>query len=131
LKNQLSRVVDAKIKEWVSVGSQIRELMQHVKFKDWLSEVKEKHGKISNFSLPILGEVLRQNTVVIMVADFVQSCKAMRREIFISMHFFDSHLVVFLKHFGALSDEHGERFHQDISTMERRHQGTWISSMVV
>jgi hypothetical protein len=41
LKNRFSRVDEAIIKEGVSVGSQIRELIQYVKFKDWLSEVEK------------------------------------------------------------------------------------------
>ena len=28
------------------------------------------------------------------------------------------------------SDEHGERFHQDILAMEKRYQGKWTSSML-
>jgi hypothetical protein len=32
-------------------------------------------------------------------------------------------LDFFLENCGALSDEHGERFHQDISSMEKRYQG--------
>jgi hypothetical protein len=31
---------------------------------------------------------------------------------------------------GAVSDEHGERFHQDISNMEKRYQGKWSLSML-
>jgi hypothetical protein len=29
-----------------------------------------------------------------------------------------------------LSDEHGERFHQDISSMEKRYQGKWNCAML-
>ncbi|KAH9633685.1 hypothetical protein HF086_012611 [Spodoptera exigua] len=31
---------------------------------------------------------------------------------------------------GAVSDEHGERFHQDISDMEKRYQGKWSPNML-
>jgi len=31
---------------------------------------------------------------------------------------------------GSVSDEHGERFHQDISSMEKRHQGKWNWAML-
>ncbi|UYV74503.1 hypothetical protein LAZ67_11003711 [Cordylochernes scorpioides] len=31
---------------------------------------------------------------------------------------------------GAVSDEHGERFHQDISSMEKRYQGKWSPGML-
>ena len=34
-----------------------------------------------------------------------------------------SHLDLFLENLGALSDEQGERFHQDISEIEERYQG--------
>lgn len=37
--------------------------------------------------------------------------------------FLDSHLDFFFKNLGDISDEHAERFHQDISTMEERYQG--------
>ena len=29
-----------------------------------------------------------------------------------------------------MRDEHGERFHQDISSMEKRYQGTWNCAML-
>jgi len=29
-----------------------------------------------------------------------------------------------------VSDEHGERFHQDIATMEKRYQGKWYTTML-
>ena len=33
--------------------------------------------------------------------------------------------VFFLESCGAVSDEHGEHLHQDISAMEKRYQGKW------
>jgi hypothetical protein len=47
------------------------------------------------------------------------------------MHFLDSHLDFFPQNLGNVSDEHGERFHQDISTMETRYQEKCIPSMLV
>jgi hypothetical protein len=35
----------------------------------------------------------------------------------------DSHLDFFPDNLGAVSDEHGERFHQDISALEKRYHG--------
>jgi hypothetical protein len=39
------------------------------------------------------------------------------------IHFLHSHLNFFPPNLVAVSDEHGERFHQDISTMEKRYAG--------
>ena len=34
----------------------------------------------------------------------------------------DSHLDFFAENLGTMSDEQGERFHQDIASMEQRYQ---------
>jgi hypothetical protein len=49
----------------------------------------------------------------------------------LEVHFLDSHLDFFPKNLGAVSFEHGERFHQDISTIEKRYQGTLSPSMLI
>ena len=41
----------------------------------------------------------------------------------LKIHFLLSHLNFFLPNLGAMSDEHGERFHQDITKMESNYQG--------
>jgi hypothetical protein len=43
-----------------------------------------------------------------MVADLVQSCIAVGCNIFLKVHFLDSHLDFFPVNVGAVSDEHGE-----------------------
>jgi len=36
----------------------------------------------------------------------------------------------FPEYLGEVSDEHGERFHQDIMAMEKRYQGKWTLSIL-
>jgi len=45
-------------------------------------------------------------------------------------HFLHSHLDFFTENRGAVSDDHGERFHQDISSMEKRYQRKWNCAML-
>ena len=40
----------------------------------------------------------------------------------VKMHFLRSHLDYFPHNWGDFSEEQGERFHQDISDMEKRYQ---------
>ena len=47
----------------------------------------------------------------------------------ITLHFLHSHLYDFPENLGAVSDEQGERFHQDLNTMEHRYQGRWDKMM--
>jgi len=48
----------------------------------------------------------------------------------VKIHFLESHLDFFPENLGEVSDEHGERFHQDILAMEKRYQAKWTSSML-
>ena len=61
-----------------------------------------------------------------MVADVVQSYKAMGCNTSSKVLFLDSHLGFFPENLGAVSDKHGQQFHQEISTMEKRYQGEWV-----
>ena len=48
----------------------------------------------------------------------------------IKFHFLNSHLDQFPDNLRALSDEQGERFHQDLKIMEKRYQRRWDKSMM-
>ena len=48
----------------------------------------------------------------------------------LKMHLLHSHLAFFPENLGAVSDEQGECFHQDIQVMENRYQGFWNESML-
>ena len=45
-------------------------------------------------------------------------------------HFLESHLDFFPENLSEVSDERGERFHQDIMAMKKQYQGKWTSSML-
>ncbi len=48
----------------------------------------------------------------------------------LKIHYLHSHLDFFLKNVVAVSDEQGERFHQDIQAIENHYQGFWNESMM-
>ena len=59
------------------------------------------------------------------------SYKAMACNMSLKIDFFGSHLDFFPpENLGEVSDDFGERFHQDIMTIEKRYQGKWSSSML-
>ena len=56
------------------------------------------------------------------VQDLLTSYKAMGCNMSLKIHFLESHLEFFFPEIlGEVSDEHGERFHQDIMIMEKRY----------
>lgn len=48
----------------------------------------------------------------------------------IKVHYLHSHLDCFPENLGDFSEEQGERFHQDIRTIEERYQGPWDAHMM-
>lgn len=48
----------------------------------------------------------------------------------LKIHFLHSHMDFFPENLGDESDEHGERFHQQMKMMERRYQGFWDEAMM-
>jgi len=64
------------------------------------------------------------------VAKLLNTLQDMCGNMSIKLHFLYSHLDRFLKNLGDLSDEQGERFHQDISKIEVRYQGRWDAAML-
>src|SRR5678815_125408 len=48
----------------------------------------------------------------------------------IKLHYLHSHLRKFPDNLGDVSDEQGERFHQDLKFMEGRYQGKWDINMM-
>ena len=130
LKTKFPRVSDAKIKEGIFVGPQIRELMRDQNFDKELTDDENSawvsFKKVCN---EFLGNHRAENYSAI-VKELLASYRNLGCNMSLKIHFLDSHLDFFPENLGAVSDEHGERFHQDILSMETRYQGKWSSSML-
>jgi hypothetical protein len=123
LKHKCPRLSDAKIKEGIFVGLQIRELIKYEQYEEELSEVgKAAWQAFKNVTKSFLGNHKAENYHEI-VNDLMTAYKCMGRNMSLKVHFLDSHLDFFPENLCAGSDEHGERFHRDISNMEKRYQG--------
>ena len=48
----------------------------------------------------------------------------------LKVHFLDFHIDFVHKNLGDVSDEHKERFYQDISVIESRYKGKWSVSIL-
>jgi len=76
-----------------------------------------------------LGNYKAENYVEL-INDLIMSYKALGCDMSLKIHMLDSHLDFFPANLGAVSDEQGERFHQDFSSMEKRYQGKWCPGML-
>ena len=80
----------------------------------WQSFEKFSNGFLENFKSANFREL---------VQDLVDSYEQLECNMSLTMHFLFSHLDFFPLNCGGVSDEHGERFHQDISVMEHMYKG--------
>jgi len=130
VRNKFPNVSDTKIKEGIFIGPQIRELMQDKQFDEDLKET-ERNARLSfkRICKDFLGSHKAVNYQDV-VQDLLTSYKAVGCNMSLKIHFLESHLVFSSENLGEVSDEHGERFHQDIMAMEKQYQGKWISSMM-
>lgn len=130
LRQRFPRTSDAKIKEGVFVGPQIREMLKDSHFEGLLQGAEHVawtafRDVVANF----LGNYKAPNYVE-QVGNLLQAYKAMKCNMSLKIHFLHSHLDFFPDNLGAVSDEHGERFHKDIASIEKRYQGKWSPSML-
>jgi len=130
LRNKFPNVSDAKIKEGICIGPQIRKLMQGKQFDEELDET-ERNAWLSFKSIckDFLGNHKAANYQDV-VQDLLTSYKAMGCHTRLKIDFLESNLDFFPENLGEVSGEHGERFHQDILATEKRYQGKWTSSML-
>ena len=118
------------MKEGIFVGPQIRKVFEDPEFEKTLStlELRAWHAfklVCSNF----LGNV-KSNSYQEGVAELLAAYEGMGCGMSLKMHFLHSHLEFFPENLGAVSDELGKRFHQDIQTMEERYKGVWNEGMM-
>ena len=129
VRNKFQNVSDTKIKAGICTGPQIRELMQDKQFDEDLNET-ERNAWLSfeGICKDFLGNHKAEKYQDV-VQDLLTSYKATGCNMSLKIHFLESHLDFFPENLDEVSDEHGERFHQDLMVMEKRCQGKWTSSM--
>ena len=130
LGKKLPALSVAKIKEGVFVGPQIRDLLNDGQFEETLDDLQMAAWKaFKAVCQGFLGNHRTPNYMVL-VQQLLYSYEALGCNMSLKLHFLMSHLNFFPDNMGSVSDEHGERFHQDITVMEKRYKGKWSPAML-
>ena len=123
-------ISNAKLHEGIFVGPEIRKIMMDPVFDNVMNKIElEAWQSFKTLSTNFLGNKKSENYKEV-VSNLLSKYHALGCHMSLKIHFLHSHLDFFPSNFGDVSDEHGERFHQDISEMEKRYQGKWNSSMM-
>ena len=111
------------MKEVVFIGPQIRDLIKDEYFDRLLqSDEKSAWDSFKSVVNGFLGNRRAQNYEEL-VNNFLQSYQKLGCNVSLKIHFLHSNLDLFPENCGAVVDEKGELFHEDIFSMEKRYQG--------
>ena len=120
-----------KFKGGIFVGPQIRRLINDTtKFEKSMTDIERITWRsfvmvVRNF----LGNK-KDKDYVELVESLLKNLRDLGANMSIKVHFLQSHLDRFPENCGDVSDEQGERFHQDLKKMEERYQGRWDAHMI-
>ncbi|XP_032686625.1 uncharacterized protein LOC116851395 [Odontomachus brunneus] len=130
LGKQFPGISDAKLKEGIFDGSQIRKMLKDENFiksmnqnekAAWISFKKVVQNFLGNHKSDDYEQI---------IADMVKNLGKLGCLMNLKLHFLNFHLDYFPMNLGDYSEEQGERFHQDLKVMERRYQGRWGINMM-
>ncbi|GBM93275.1 hypothetical protein AVEN_168041-1 [Araneus ventricosus] len=119
LCDQFPGLSEAKLKEGVFVGPDIRKMM---KDEDFETKMKINERKVwESFKLVITSFLVnkKDRNYKSIVEEIIKNVKILGCSMSLKVHFLDSHLDYFPENLGAVSEEQGEIFPQDIKKMER------------
>jgi len=112
------------------VGPQIRKFFRDDMFKILLQvDEKKAWDAFRLVSTKFLGNIRAKNYKEL-IEDMLSLCHKLSCNMYLMIHILYSHLDFFPDNCGMVSDEHGERFHQENATMEKRYQEKWSTSML-
>jgi hypothetical protein len=130
LCQKFPRLSIEKIKAGVFIGPEIRQLFRDPQFDLVLSDdEKAAWNALQNVAAGFLGNV-KAVKFRKLVEDLISSYDKPSCNMSLKIQFLHSHLDSFPVNCGAVSNEHGEHFHQDISAMENRYKGKWSAAIL-
>lgn len=130
LRKIFSKMSDAKLKEGVFVGPQIRKVFKDQNFENSLNTIELKAWtSFKKVAQNFLGNIKAKNYRVL-VSNLLNSYEKQGVNMSLKIHMLHSHLNYFPSNLGDLSDEQGERFHQEMLKLEKRYQGRWDPKML-
>jgi hypothetical protein len=124
------KVTSEKLTAGIFDGPQIRQLVKDNSFVLTMASV-EKAAWVSFVEVMenFLGNYKSDNYEQI-VNNMLRNFEKLGCNMSVKVHFLHSHISYFPENLGQMSEEQGERFHQDMKTMESRYQGRWNESML-
>jgi len=130
LRQNVPLLSDARIREGVFTGPDIRSLLRDEVFERIITGDEQRAWHAFREVVTGFLENRRADNYKNLVEELLSSYLKLGCSMSVKIHFLSCNLDFFPENYGSVSDEHGERFHQDIAAMEGRYKRKWSSSML-
>ena len=128
--NVFPKCLIPKQKEGVFVGPHKRQLIQHDMCDKTLNEtVLAAWKNFKQVCLNFLG-LHKSDDFEDVVTNLLHNYHEIGCKMSLKVHYLHSHLLFFPENSGAVSDEHGEKFHHDIAVIEKGFKRKWSTGML-
>ena len=111
-------IFEAKVKGGVFVGPQIKRILASEELEKQRSNLKRNAWQAFRMIVEGFLGNHRRDDYAMVVTNLIESYKKLGCRMSLKLHFLHSHLDFFRDNLGNVSEEHGERLHQDIQVME-------------
>lgn len=130
ISRKFNNLSSEKLKAGIFDGPQIKKLINDENFSTSMTDIERNAWNefvwiVRNFLGNKKGEHYSDH-----VDNMLSHFKQLGCNMSIKVHYLHSHLDCFPENLGDFSEEQGERFHQDIRTIEERYQGHWDKHMM-
>ena len=116
-------ISEVKVNGGIFVRPQIRKMLASKELEEQMSDLEINAWQDFKMILERFFGNHRRDDYATVVPNLIQSYERLGCRRSLKLLFFHSRLDIFRDNLGNVSEEHGERFHQDIQVMERRYQG--------
>lgn len=96
--------------------------MKDGEFDNMLTEVELRAWRA--FKTNFLGNIKAENYEYL-ITELFSPYREIGCNMALKIHFLDAYVNFFPQNLRAISDEHGEWFHEHVATMEKRYQNKW------
>ena len=123
IRQMFPSISEAKVKGGIFVGPQIRRMLAFEKLEKQMSDLERNAWQAFRIIVKrFLGNHRRDDYVMVM-SNLIESYEKLGCHMSLKLHFLHFHLDFFWDNLGNVSENHGERFHQDIQVMESAIKG--------
>ena len=125
MKNKFLKLSEAQIREGVFDGPQVRQLLLDCDFEKSFTEVERRTWLSVKAVIKNFLENTNFRNHKHLIDNTLQNFQEMKVNMSLKIHIMHSHVDFFRENMGTVGDEHGERFLQNIATIEKRFKGKW------